>query len=153
MKKLYETKISDAKWIAYDIPANVGWIAYFVCVILAFCKYEGNMVLNIICAIPAAFMLLGLCELIGERILKLDRILPKSRLLRGFGALTLGGFLGVICALVSVILHFNAVYLIALVGALLCCSFCGLLFFGYKKKKEEDIQANIDEKEKISATK
>ena len=24
---MYESKISDAKWIAYDIPGNVGWIA------------------------------------------------------------------------------------------------------------------------------
>ena len=28
---LYETKISDTRWWAYDIPGNAGWIAYLVC--------------------------------------------------------------------------------------------------------------------------
>ena len=32
MKAQYKTAISDARWIAYDIPGNVGWIAYLVCV-------------------------------------------------------------------------------------------------------------------------
>lgn len=25
---MYESKISVAKWIAYDIPGNAGWIAF-----------------------------------------------------------------------------------------------------------------------------
>ena len=29
----YETKISDARWWAYDIPGNAGWIAYLVCLV------------------------------------------------------------------------------------------------------------------------
>ena len=28
---IYETKISDARWWAYDIPGNAGWIAYLIC--------------------------------------------------------------------------------------------------------------------------
>ena len=32
MKAQYKTAISDARWIAYDIPGNVGWIVYLVCV-------------------------------------------------------------------------------------------------------------------------
>ena len=32
---MYETKISDARWIAYDIPGNIGWIVYIVTVIIA----------------------------------------------------------------------------------------------------------------------
>ena len=32
VKEQYKTAISDARWIAYDIPGNVGWIAYLVCV-------------------------------------------------------------------------------------------------------------------------
>jgi len=34
VKEQYKTAISDARWIAYDIPGNVGWIAYLVCVFL-----------------------------------------------------------------------------------------------------------------------
>lgn len=32
MNTLYETEISDAGWIAYDIPGNVGWIIYIICI-------------------------------------------------------------------------------------------------------------------------
>lgn len=35
---MYESKISDAKWIAYDIPGNVGWIAFLVGLGLCFVK-------------------------------------------------------------------------------------------------------------------
>ena len=33
MSRLYETKISNARWIAYDLPGNIGWIAYIVALI------------------------------------------------------------------------------------------------------------------------
>lgn len=35
---MYESKISDAKWITYDIPGNIGWIAFLVGLILYFTK-------------------------------------------------------------------------------------------------------------------
>lgn len=35
---MYESKISDAKWIAYDIPGNVGWIAFLMRLGLCFVK-------------------------------------------------------------------------------------------------------------------
>lgn len=28
MNELYQTNITDGKWIAYDIPGNVGWLMY-----------------------------------------------------------------------------------------------------------------------------
>ena len=31
MNTLYKTEISDVRWMAYDIPGNVGWIAYLIC--------------------------------------------------------------------------------------------------------------------------
>ena len=91
MNRLYETKISDKRWYLYDILGNVGWIAYIVCVILGFIKHGEYWAINIIGIVPAVFMLIGIAELISERVAKLDRILPFTRLLRGFGALTLGG--------------------------------------------------------------
>lgn len=138
MKATYETKISDRKWIVFDILGNIGWIAYYVCLVLAFVKYGDNLVLNIISVIPAAFILLGLCELISERIAKLDRVLSRARLLRGFGSATLGSILGVIVSIVAAIMHFNVVYLIMLIGSALCAVFCGLLFGGYKKKNDDN---------------
>ena len=42
MKEIYETKISDARWIAYDIPGNIGWILYFVGLVLCFTNQNTN---------------------------------------------------------------------------------------------------------------
>lgn len=135
---MYETKISDKRWMVYDVLGNIGWIAYYVCLVLAFVKYGENLVLNIVSVIPAAFILLGLGELISERIAKLDRVLSRARLLRGFGALMLGSILGVIVSVVAVSVQFNVVYLIMLIGSVLCSVFAGLLFGGYKKKRTTD---------------
>lgn len=135
MKAMYETKISDKRWMVYDVLGNIGWIAYYVCLVLTFVKYGENLVLNILSVIPAAFILLGLGELISERIAKLDRVLSRARLLRGFGALMLGSILAGIVSVVAVAMQFNVVYLIMLIGSVLCGVFAGLLFGGYKKQK------------------
>ncbi|MBR1746864.1 MAG: hypothetical protein IJ735_01475 [Clostridia bacterium] len=137
MKRLYETKISDIRWYFYDVPGNVGWIAYIVCLILGFVGRGENRAINIVGIVPAVFMLVGIAELVAERIENLDRILPLSRLLRGFGALTLGGLLGSVVGLVAAVLDFNAVYLIMAIGGALCFVFGGLLLIGYKRKKED----------------
>lgn len=88
---MYESKISDAKWIAYDIPGNVGWIAFLLGLILCFAKRPeiveqpwifGLLLLDLVCGIA---MLVGIGELICERFQKLNRVLPKKRLSRGSG--------------------------------------------------------------------
>ena len=99
--ELYETDISDIKWIAYDLPGNLGWIIYLASLILTFLNKptiisDNNiLIIMILGIIPALLMIVGIIELISERIQKLDRILPYKRLLRGFGFLTYGGLLGV----------------------------------------------------------
>ena len=125
MKEIYETKISDARWIAYDIPGNIGWILYFVGLVFCFIdqsQWSGSplmMTLLMIAVIPAVLMLVGILELISERIAKLDRVLPKIRLIRGFSALTV---------------HADGnVLIIMSVGGLLCAVFAGLLYKGYHK--------------------
>ena len=85
MKAQYKTAISDARWIAYDIPGNVGWIAYFVCVFRGLREKKDSY--NIASALPGVLMLIGVGELISERIAGLDRVLSGKRLFRGFGAL------------------------------------------------------------------
>ena len=142
---IYESDISDARWIAYDLPGNVGWILYFVGLILAFVKKPAFMEerimlqLIVVAVIPALLMLLGIVELISERIHKFDRILPKVRLMRGFGALTLGGITGTITAAVMLICaaaggagELLEVWLL-LAGAILCGLFAGLLFRRYER--------------------
>ena len=96
---LYETKISDERWWAYDVPGNLGWIAYLAC--LAKSMKSGWNAFNALALLPGGLMGMGVGELISERIAGLDRVLPKRRLLRGFGALTLGGIGGMIVSAVG----------------------------------------------------
>ena len=106
---LYKSSISAARWIAYDLPGNVGWILYFVGLILLFVNSPDYMadavmsLLGVISIIPAILMLVGIIELISERMHKLDRTLPRVRLLRGFGALTFGEIPGTAAAAVMLI--------------------------------------------------
>ncbi len=105
MNELYQTNITDGKWIAYDIPGNVGWLTYVVGLVVfivrkaEYIKTLPVFLLVVLAAIPAAAMLVGIFELINERIHKLDRLLTKKRLLRGFGALMYGGLGGTILSL------------------------------------------------------
>lgn len=142
---MYETKISDARWIAYDIPGNLGWIAYFTGLILIFLKkpdFMGDGVMRVmilVSVIPAIMMLIGLVELINERICKLDRILSKKRLYRGFGMLYFGGIAGTVLSVLALIYGLgaekgNLTYIwLMLCGGVLCAVFAGLLFKGYQR--------------------
>ncbi|MBQ9045884.1 MAG: hypothetical protein IJ112_08070 [Oscillospiraceae bacterium] len=129
MNERYETKISDARWYAYDVPGNVGWIVYLVRVVQLL--RQGLGLFAAVSVVPAVLMLVGIAELISERIAKLDRILPRKRLLLGFGALTLGGILGAVVAAIGLVTH-QCGWLM-LLGAVLCGVFAGLLYHGYQK--------------------
>lgn len=142
---MYESKISDAKWITYDLPGNIGWIAFLVGLVLCVTKrpeITGDNVIFVLLLfdmVCAAAMVVGIVELISERLQKLDRVLPKQRLYRGFGALTFGGLAGAVISLLALAvalgkgLH-GTVYLGLLCGGgLLCFVFGGLLLKEYKK--------------------
>ena len=56
---MYESKIRDARWIAYDLPGNAGWIAFLAGLILCAVKrpeITGNnaisafLILDLLCA-------------------------------------------------------------------------------------------------------
>ena len=143
---MYESKIGDARWIAYDLPGNAGWIAFRAGLILCAVKrpeITGNnaisafLILNLLCA---AAMVVGVIELISERIQKLDRVLPRRRLYRGFGALTFGGLAGAVFSLLALAIALmkdlrGTCYLGLLCGGgLLCFVFGGLLLREYKKQ-------------------
>lgn len=142
---MYESKISDARWIAYDIPGNVGWIAFLVGLVLCFVKRPemmGNrLIFGLMCLEPlcGAAMLVGIGELISERVCKLDRVLPRKRLFRGFGTLTFGGLAGMLVSLLVFVIALvndlaGAVYPGVLsAGGALCALFCGLLLKEYRK--------------------
>jgi len=148
---LYETKIPDARWWAYDIPGNIGWIMYLVCLIRCFVIQPVCMEIPLVSIslmvgiLPAIAMLVGIAELIGERILKMDRVLSKKRLYRGFGALTWGGFAGGIVGANALFAAMRSGYsikechlLIPLtVGGMLCALFAGLILKTFRLKNKE----------------
>ena len=132
-ESIYETRISDARWWAYDIPGNAGWIAYLAC--LFHSLKRGVNTFNMAALLPGGLMLLGVGELISERIAGLDRVLPKRRLLRGFGALTVGGISGMSVSVLSLVTQKEKKHpAIMLMGSLLCAVFAGLCWQGYKKR-------------------
>lgn len=90
--------------------------------------------------IPAIAMFVGIVELVSERIQRLDRLLPKKRVIRGFGALTYGGIGGIVISFVAIVLSIvlkqteGMIYLgVMFVGAILCALFGGLLYKGFHK--------------------
>ena len=150
---IYETNISDARWWAYDIPGNVGWIMDLVCLIRCFVKQPAFMqtplvqLSLLVGVLPAIAMVVGIAELISERILKLDRILPKKRLYRGFGALTWGGIGGIIVGLNALAAALRAGFsveeckplVLLAVGGALCGLFAGLIFKTFHPQIQEEL--------------
>ena len=133
MKQLYESKISVKRWIVYDILGNLGWISYFVCA--GKLLHAGQTSWGVL--VPAALMLVGLVELISERMAKLDYVLPKVRLYRGFGALALGGICGAVYAAGALFVHGGQTLIwVLLCGGVLCAVFAGLLFGEYHPVQE-----------------
>lgn len=142
---MYESKISNAKWIAYDIPGNLGWISFLAALLLCLFKrpellrnrlLAALLFLDALCALA---MLVAIGELISERLQKLNRVLPKKRLYRGFGTLTFSGLAGAVFSLVALALALakgmgGLPYFAVLTGGgLLCFLFGGLLLKEYQK--------------------
>jgi hypothetical protein len=134
MNVLYESKLSARRWIAFDLPGNVGWIIWIVCLILLL--KQGITWFSVLSAIPAVLMLVGVVELISERMAKLDWVLPKARLYRGFGSLTLGGILGIPIAALGLIAAQGPLCLWMLAGACLCALFAWLIFREYRPQRQ-----------------
>lgn len=149
-RKIYETKISDVRWIIYDILGNIGWILYFICIALLFGKrpeYMSNSAVYtfaVFAIVPALIMSVGIAELISERFAKLDRVLSQKRLYRSFGMLLFGALCGFVISLVMVLLNLKIGFSLSaqkctvglLIASVLLAVFAALLFAGYKKQKQ-----------------
>lgn len=133
MNDKYEMQISDVRWWSYDIPGNIGWIIWIVCNAKNLKKKLDAF--SVLSTIPSLLMITGVIELICERIQKLGRVLPRRRVIRGFGTLTLGGVLGIPLSIVGIAKSKDKKrYGWMFAGAILCSVFAGLCFKGYKKK-------------------
>ena len=73
MNAKYKTTISDARWIAYDIPGNIGWLTWLVYAVRGL--REKQDIHSIAALVSAVLMLTGVVELISERIHGFDRVL------------------------------------------------------------------------------
>lgn len=149
---IYESHISTVRWLVYDVPGNVGWILYIVCLIRCFVQRPAFMEIPLVLIslltgiLPAIAMVAGIAELISERILKLDRILPKKRLYRGFGALTWDGLGALIVGLTGLFAGLRGGYsvgeckllILLAVGSALCAVFAGLIFKTFHPQKQEE---------------
>ncbi|MBQ8087203.1 MAG: hypothetical protein IJ234_02120 [Clostridia bacterium] len=134
MNAMYESKLPAKRWIAYDLPGNAGWILWIVCLVKLL--EHGVTWFSILAIVPALLMLIGVVELISERIFKLDWVLPKVRLYRGFGSLTLGGLLGILISVIGLLLSQGSLCLWMLAGACLCALFAWLIFREYHSQKQ-----------------
>ena len=65
-KSIYKTEISDARWMVYDVPGNIGWMTYLA--MLAKMIRDREYGSAAVSAAPAALMITGVAELISERI-------------------------------------------------------------------------------------
>ena len=130
----YKTDISNALWWALDLPGNAGWIIYLV--FYGLCLSHGMGLYALVALIPALIMIVGVVELVRERILKLDRILPKKSLFLGFGALTLGGLVGIITSIIGYFVLEDSIIrnyqLWMAAGSVLLAAVSGYLFSRYK---------------------
>jgi hypothetical protein len=129
----YEMKLTDVQWWCYDVPGNIGWIIWIICNVRSL--LNGIGLYSLLSLIPSVLMIIGVVELISERIAKLGRLLPKKRVYRGFGSLTLGGITGIVISTIGIILKADGTRSIwMLAGAVLCALFAWLCFAGYKKR-------------------
>lgn len=125
-------------WWTYDIPGNIGWILYFIGCgkFIAKGGFTVHLSAGLLLAVPALLMLIGIIELVSERIHKLDRKLPAVRFWRGFGALTFGGLLGAVLSAVTLQSNISTANgILMLIGGTLCFVFAGLIAVSFKKLK------------------
>ena len=108
-----------------------------ICLILLFRR--GVDAFTVLAVLPVLVMLVGIAELISERIHKLNWVLPKVRLYRGFGALTLGGVMGILVSTAGLLSgKVSSLAWFMLAGSTLCALFAWLLFREYKPQDREE---------------
>jgi hypothetical protein len=142
---MYKSELGNAKWITCALLADIGWLSFFAALSLCLVKkpeiMENKMVVTLLVMdlFSAALMLQGIVALMCEHLKKLDRVLTGKQLARGFGALTVGGALGMLFSLLAfAIALWNGLrgvgHLLALWGGGLLCGLCsGLILKEYRK--------------------
>lgn len=98
----------------------------------------GDLSVGILLAVSALLMLIGIAELVSERIHKHDRKLSAIRSWRGFGALTCGGSQGAVFSAVTFRSNISTANgILMLVGGALRFVFAGLIAVSFNRDHEE----------------
>ena len=138
MIKTYTTKLPDKQWLMLGLISDLGWIAYFA----GFALYmiSGAEGLETV-ILSALFLLGGLCvltvlvgiiELISQRVRQLDRRLKRIQLVTGFGFVIYGSLAGFLLSTAAVFTDIIGGYetgmcftaqIIMAAGALICFAF------------------------------
>ncbi len=150
---VYETEMTGTGRVVCDLCLNIGWMVYFVTLMLIFVKrsdlisYPVIFGMLIASAFPAVVMLLGLAELISERILGLVKELPRGRLVRGYGLLIWAGAGGSAVSAAAAVYGLLATqaglgYVFAMLfGAVMCALSAWIVFRGYSERKKSGAEA------------
>ena len=98
--KYYETGISKSKWLTMGLVSDAGWIAYFTGFALYIINGAdglGTVVLSalfLLNCLAVISVVIGIAELISQRIRKLSRRLSPLQLAVGFGFVVFGSLAG-----------------------------------------------------------
>ena len=143
----YRNTIDESKQRLFNILIAAGWIIYFISIFISFefppkFMYTGTMAQIVLFSfVPAIWMLIGIAEMIRERINKTRNILTKRQLTRGYFSLALGGLTGIAVTAIAWIYYYakhlsgsTLVLAMMLTGAVLCTVFAGISYRGYEEK-------------------
>lgn len=130
--ELYQSRLSPQGWTILTVAADLGWAAYLAGLVLA-AGEGGPAGLFLVAAIGGLGIARGLWERIDEKKQGLRRILPRVRLYRGFGCLTLSSLVGAAAALAGYALAGGLGWVLTAAGGLVCGGFSLALLLQYKR--------------------
>ena len=151
MNKIYTSELSGAKWLTLGLLSDAGWIAYFVGFVLYMANGADGLgttalsvtfLLNCLCVLA---VMIGIIEIISQRIRKLRRTIQKGDLIFGFGFTvfgSLGGFLSSgASAVMDILMNYEsgmcfAAHIVTAAGALTCFAFGLPILRSFKPENE-----------------
>lgn len=146
---MYESKISDKRWLILGLLSDIGWIMLFSGIVMYMVNGADGLgtvaisALFLITLLSAVFVLIGVIALITQRIRKIDRVLTKRQLVISFGFVVFGALTAAAASMGSVFVdalwHYETgVCFIArclmYAGGLICFAFGYPIFKSFKRQ-------------------
>ena len=146
---MYESKISDKRWLILGLLSDIGWIMLFAGIVMYMANGADGLgtvaisALFLVTLLSAVFVLFGVIALITQRMRKIDRVLTKRQLVISFGFVVFGALTAAAASMGSVFVdalwHYETgVCFIAqclmYAGGLICFAFGYPIFKSFKKR-------------------